>query len=49
LPKTGRLTRTKQVGDLKPAQESGEIGEQFNSFTILEWTCVQKIQGQVVA
>src|SRR5215469_9862709 len=49
LPKTCRLTRTKQVGGLKPAQESVEIREQFNRFTILHWTRVQKIQSQVVA
>jgi hypothetical protein len=49
LPKTGRLTRTKQVGGLKPAQESVEIREQLNSFTVLDWTRVQKIQSQVVA
>src|SRR5215469_4752644 len=49
LAKTGRLTRTKQVGGLKPAQESVEIRKQLNSFTVLDWTRVQKIQGQMVA
>jgi hypothetical protein len=49
LPKTGCLTRTKQVGGPKPAQESVEIREQLNSFTVLDWTGIQKIQSQVVA
>jgi hypothetical protein len=49
LPKTGRLTRTKQVGGVEPTQESVEIREQFNSFTVLDWTSVQKIQRQMVA
>src|SRR6516162_1989591 len=49
LPKIGRLTRAKQVGGLKPAQESVEIREQLSGFTVLNWTRVQKIQSQVVA
>jgi hypothetical protein len=43
LAKTCHITRTKQVRGLKPAQESVEIREQLNSFTILDWTRVQKI------
>jgi hypothetical protein len=39
---------TKQVGGLKPAQESVDIREQLNRFTILNWTCVQKIQSQMI-
>jgi hypothetical protein len=49
LPKTDRLTRTKQVGGLKPAHQSVEIRKQLNSFAVLDWTRVQKIQSQVVA
>jgi pimeloyl-ACP methyl ester carboxylesterase len=49
LPKTGRLTRTKQVSGLEPSQESVEIREQLNGFTVLDWTRVQKIQSQLVA
>src|SRR6516164_4330114 len=48
-PKTGSLTGNKQVGGPEPTQESGEIREQINSFTILHWTSVQKIQSQVVS
>jgi hypothetical protein len=37
------IARSKQVGSLKPPQESVEIGEQLSRFTILDWTSVQKI------
>jgi hypothetical protein len=43
LAKTCHIVRTKQGGGLKPAQESVEIREQLNRFTILDWTRVQKI------
>jgi hypothetical protein len=43
LAKICRITRTKQVGGLKPPQERVEIREQLGRFTILDWTRVQKI------
>jgi hypothetical protein len=43
LAKTGCLTRTEQVGGLKPAQESLEISEQLNRFSVLDWMCVSPL------
>jgi hypothetical protein len=49
LPKPGRLSRGEQSGRLKPPQKSVEIAEQLNSLAVLDGTCVQKIQSQVVS
>jgi hypothetical protein len=43
LAKICHITRSKQVGGLKPQQESAEIREQLSRFTVLDWTRVQKI------
>jgi hypothetical protein len=43
LAKICHITRSKQIGGLKPPQESVEIREQLSRFTILDRTRVQKI------
>jgi len=43
LAKICPITRSKQVGGLRPPQESVEIREQLSRFAILDWTRVHKI------
>jgi hypothetical protein len=48
-PKVLHLARTQQLGCLKPAQESAEIGEQLYRLAVLDRARVQEVQSQMVA